>query len=393
MPFVCKDAVATTVLENDARPARPAVRVSPNEGGDTAVLDGDWTLRALAPELDDVQAALGRTAAGRGPIIWDLRGIRALDTTGALVLWRAWDRTLPAQCRLRARHRRLFDYWIQQDEAAAAKPPEPAPRGLDVIGRLAAPAEALVGAAARWLNVLGALVLDSAAVVRRPAAAPWRELSATIYLAGAKALPITGLVGAMVGVVVAYLSALQLRNFGAGQYIVDMLGYAVIRELGPLIGAIIIAGRTGSSMTAQIGVMRLAQELDAMTALGISISRRLIWPRVTALILIMPLVVLWTVLAGLLGGMVASYVTLGLGPAFFLAEMPHRVPIANLWIGVGKGFVFGAAVGLTAAYFGLRIKPNTRDLGAQTTRAVVVAITLVILIDAAFAVLFEEVGF
>src|SRR5690606_10548668 len=151
----------------------------------------------------------------------------------------------------------------------------------------------------------------------------------------------------------AYLSALQLRNFGVGQYIVDMLGYAVIRELGPLIGAIIVAGRTGSAMTAQIGVMRLAQELDAMTALGISISRRLIWPRVAALIVIMPLVVLWTVLAGLAGGVAASYVTLDFGLAYFLAEMPERVPIANLWIGLGKGLVFGAAIGLTAAYFGL----------------------------------------
>src|SRR5690606_822765 len=146
----------------------------------------------------------------------------------------------------------------------------------------------------------------------------------------------------------------------------DMLGFAVIRELGPLIGAIIVAGRSGSSMTAQIGVMRLAQELDAMTALGISVSRRLIWPRVAALIVIMPLLVLWTVLAALAGGIVASQLTLGLGLDYFLTAMPERVPTANLWIALGKGLVFGAAVGLTASYFGLRIKPNTRDLGAQT---------------------------
>src|SRR5690606_37140381 len=262
-----------------------------------------------------------------------------------------------------------------------------------VVAALAAPARALTTAAANALGLIGDLVLDTAAIARRPVEGPWRELSATIYLAGLKALPITALVGLMVGIVVAYLSALELRNFGVGQYIVDMLGYAVIRELGPLLGALIVAGRAGSSATAPIGVRRLAHESAALTALGISIRRRLVWPRMLALSLVMPLAVLWTVLAGLVGGIAASYATLGYGPAYFIEEIPARVPIANLWIGVGKGPVFGAAVGLTAAYFGLKIKPNTRDLGAQTTRAVVVAITLVILIDAAFAVLFEEVGF
>ncbi|MBN1240299.1 MAG: ABC transporter permease [Gammaproteobacteria bacterium] len=359
--------------------------------GRAAVLSGDWTLRGLAASLERIRAALPR-AEERPEVCWDLRQVGSLDTTGALILWRAWGRALPRDCRLPERHRRLFDYWIQQDAGGLLAAPRRPPLRDRVIAHLAAPARDTVDAAAQGLHVIGNLVLDTARVVRRPGEGPWRELSATIYLAGARALPITGLVGIMVGIVVAYLSALQLRSFGADQYIVDMLGFAVIRELGPLIGAIIVAGRSGSSMTAQIGVMRLAQELDAMTALGMSISRRLIWPRVAALIMIMPLLVLWTVLAGLAGGIAASQVTLGLGLEYFLTAMPERVPTANLWIGVGKGVVFGAAVGLTASYFGLRIKPNTRDLGAQTTRAVVVAVTLVILIDAMFAIVLQEVG-
>ena len=172
-----------------------------------------------------------------------------------------------------------------------------------------------------------------------------------------------------------------------------MLGYAVIRELGPLLGAIVVAGRSGSAMTAQIGVMRLTQELDAMTALGLSISRDLVWSRVAALTLVMPLVVLWTILMGLAGGIAATQVTLGLGLDHFLATMPDRVPVINLWIALSKGLVFGGAVGLTAAHFGLRIKPNTHDLGLQTTRSVVVAITSVILIDAVFAIVLEEAGY
>lgn len=371
----------------------PTVSLELTPSGRTAVLDGRWTIGDLAATLPAVLAALRRGAAEPDALGWDLRRVAALDSAGALILWRAWNRKLPADCRMDTRHRRLFEYWIEQDRAARAPVPAAASTAERFVAALAAPARAVRDTALRWLGLIGDLVLDSFVILRRPSEGPWREVSANIYLAGARSLPITGLVGVMVGIVVAYLSALQLRNFGADQLIVDMLGYAVIRELGPLIGAIIVAGRSGSAMTAQIGVMRLAQELDAMTALGMSIGRRLIWPRVTALIVIMPLVVLWTVLMALAGGIAASQITLGLGLDYFVATMPDRVPIANLWIGVGKGVVFGAAVGLTAVYFGLRIKPNTRDLGAQTTRAVVVAITLVILIDAFFAVALEEVGF
>ena len=373
-------------------PESPELELRPAPAGRTAVLNGRWTLRGLARSLPRTRAILEQGVRDAERLEWDLRPVTALDTAGALLLWRAWGRQLPDECRMQDRHRRLFAYWEQQDRAAepSAQRVTPAARA---VAALAAPARASVFTATHWLDVVGRLLLDSLAILRRPAEGPWREMSATIYLAGAKALPITGLVGIMVGVVVAYLSALQLRSLGADQFIVDMLGYAVIRELGPLIGAIIVAGRSGSSMTAQIGVMRLAQELDAMTALGISISRRLIWPRVAALVIVMPLVVLWTVLTALAGGIVASQLTLDLGLGYFLAAMPNRVPIANLWIGLVKSLVFGAAVGLTAAHFGLRIKPNTRDLGAQTTRTVVVAITLVILIDAVFAVLLQEVGF
>ena len=382
--------MASLAATSDRAP--PVLQIREAPGGRTAVLEGQWTLRGLRGALERVRATLEKSAANASAMAWDLRAVE-LDSTGALLLWRAWRRRLPPSCRMSERQRRLFDYWIQQDEAAAAPPIDRPARLGATVAALAAPAQSALAALADSLQMLGNLFLDTAAVLRRPLAAPWRELSATIYVAGFRALPITGLVGVMVGIVVAYLSALQLRTFGADQLIVDMLGYAVIRELGPLVGAIVVAGRSGSAMTAQIGVMRLAQELDAMTALGISVSRRLIWPRVVALVLIMPLVVLWTVLAGLAGGIAATELTLGLGLEHFLIAMPDRVPVTNLWIALGKGVVFGAAIGLTASHFGLRIEPNTRDLGLKTTRAVVVAITLVILIDAVFAVLLEEVGY
>jgi phospholipid/cholesterol/gamma-HCH transport system permease protein len=386
------ESVDVTPAEADTRITLPAIEIRSTGDGTTALLSGHWTLRGLSGSLERVQSALQRLAH-EPALHWDLREMAALDTTGALILWRAWDRALPQASDIPERHRRLFDYWVQQDEAGAqAMPRRPSLRGRAIAG-LAVPARAATGHTLHWLRVLGQLAIDTAGIVRRPADAPWRELSVTIYLAGLRALPITGLVGVLIGVVVAYLTALQLRDFGADQFIVDMIGFAIIRELGPILAAIIVAGRSGSAMTAQIGVMRLTQELDAMAALGMSISRRLIWPKVVGLIIVMPLVALWTILAALAGGIAATQVTLQLGVDYFVATMPDRVPVANLWIGLSKAVTFGAVVGLTSAHFGLRIQPNTRDLGAQTTRAVVASITLVIVINAVFAVALQDIGF
>jgi phospholipid/cholesterol/gamma-HCH transport system permease protein len=372
------------------KPTPPTVEFRSSGDRTVAVLSGHWTLRGLTDALERVRRALHDVDAGAG---WDLHDIDALDTTGALILWQAWDRHFPEQLDIPDRHRRLFDYWLQQDEAGASGRLRSTPLRERAVAALATPARGITDHLTSWLNVLGQLVLDTASIARRPASGPWRELSATIYLAGLRALPITGLVGLLIGVVVAYLAALQLRAFGADQFIVDMVGFGILRELGPILAAIIVAGRSGSAMTAQIGVMRLAQELDAMAALGISISQRLIWPKIVALIIVMPMVALWTILAALAGGIAATQVTLGLGFDYFVTMMPNRVPIVNLWIGLGKAVVFGAAIGLTSAHFGLRIQPNTRDLGAQTTRAVVASITLVIVINAVFAILLQDVGF
>ena len=189
-----------------------------------------------------------------------------------------------------------------------------------------------------------------------------------------------------------YLSANQLRTFGASTFIVNILGMAVIRELGPVLAAILIAGRSGSAITAQIGVMRVTEELDAMSVMGISHGYRLIMPRVIALAISMPLLVAWTDVMALAGGMVAARYQLDISYAFFLRQLPDAVPVANLWLGLGKGVAFGMLIALTACHFGLRIKPNTQSLGQGTTASVVTSITVVILADAIFDILFKNVG-
>ena len=160
------------------------------------------------------------------------------------------------------------------------------------------------------------------------------------------------------------------------------IGISIIRELGPMLAAILVAGRSGSSMTAQLGVMRVTQELDALTVMGISHSQRLILPKLLGLGIAMPLLVMWTSAIALLGGMVAAELQLGLNYQYFLTALPDAVPIANLWLGLGKGMVCGMVIALIACHFGLRIQPNTESLGEGTTSSVVTSITVVIIIDA-----------
>ena len=206
------------------------------------------------------------------------------------------------------------------------------------------------------------------------------------------ALPITALVGLLIGIVLAYLTSQQLRQFGADAYIVDILGIALVRELGPMLAAILIAGRSGSAITAQIGVMRVTDELDAMRVMGISHTYRLVMPRAMALSIAMPLISGWTTIAGLIGGMVAADLSLGISPIFFVKALPAAVSLPNLILGMSKSVVFGIMIALIGCHFGLRVQPNTESLGQGTTSAVVTAITVVILVDALFAILFSSVG-
>lgn len=159
-----------------------------------------------------------------------------------------------------------------------------------------------------------------------------------------------------------------------------------------MLAAILIAGRSGSAITAQIGVMRVNEELDAMQVMGISHGFRLVMPRAIALLVAMPLLSLWTTIAAMTGGILVSQLVLGISASFFLESLPNAVEVVNLWLALAKSAVFGVCIALVGCHFGLRVKPNTQSLGEGTTASVVAAITLVILIDAVFAVAFKAVG-
>jgi len=362
----------------------PAIRQTGADGARLA-LTGCWNLRglALAPDLPRQVKRYAALAAE-----WDLREIALLDSAGASILWRAWGGKLPPRAQLRPEQARLFGRWQNRPV-----PPQPAnPRQAPAVLRLARSVKGFADQILTWIALLGQLLLDLAVLARHPQAIPWKEISATIHETGGRALGITALVGFLIGIVVSYLSSLQLRNLGASVYIVNILGLSIIRELGPLLAAILVAGRSGSAMTASLGVMRVTAELDALAAMGVSLSLRLILPKVVALCVALPLLVLWTDTIALLGGAVAANLELGISIRQFLLKLPVVVPVMNLYIGLMKGAVFGLFIALIACHFGLRIKPDTESLGTETTNSVVASITLVILIDAVFAIAFRGIG-
>lgn len=360
------------------------------DGGHSAVLGGSWSAARLAEPTSWRPISQGLAdLVTQGVVSWDLRGITRLDHTGAQLLWNSWGRQWPAQLQWHPVQRTMLER-VAHFTAPAVKPARrSAWQAFLQLGELL---WMLWDHAMGMLALLGQLLLDVLALVRAPRRGPWRDVSGHLYRIGATALPVTALVGFTIGVVLAYLMSRQLRQFGADTFIVDILGLAVIRELGPMLAAILIAGRSGSAITAQIGVMRVTEELDAMRVMGIAQGYRLVLPRAIAMAIAMPLISVWTTLAALLGGMLAADVVLGVTPAYFFATLPDAVEISNLWLGLGKSVVFGLLIALIGCHYGLRVKPNTESLGQGTTASVVTAITVVLLVDAVFAVVFKNIG-
>ncbi|MBP5987983.1 MAG: ABC transporter permease [Azonexus sp.] len=340
----------------------------------------------MLPQLSVLQSELAECAHVADD--WDLSAVTRLDSAAAVLLWRTWGGTWPAHLNIGALHRQVL---ARVAELPREMPAPPVHRILfpEFVGTVLLKALANLQG---MIALFGQLLLDTLYLFRHPAEVPWKELTANVYKAGAQALPVTALVGFLIGVTISYLSALQLKSFGADVFIVNILGISIIRELGPVLVAVLVAGRSGSAMTAQIGVMRVTEEIDALSTMGISRSLRVVLPKILGLTVALPLLVLWTSAVALFGGMLAALLQLDLSLIYFLDNLPRAVPVANLVIGLSKGVVFGFVIAVVACHFGLHVKPNTESLSANTTSAVVTAITTVILIDAIFAIFTRNVG-
>lgn len=368
----------------------PQCSLRRDNDGQWALLTGSWGAAELGRRAQWRRLRAQLADAKGDDLGWNLQGLDWLDHVGAQLLWNHWGRRLPARLAASDAQRAMLDRVARFSKEPA--PPAPRLSLLEHIDSLGCLVINACGHFAQLTRLIGQLLIDLVRFARAPHRGPWRDISGHLYSMGATALPITALVGFLIGVVLAYLMALQLRQFGAESFIVNILGISLIRELGPLLAAILVAGRTGSAITAQIGVMRVTEELDAMQVMGIPHGFRLVLPRALALAIAMPLVSLWTTLAALAGGMLAADLTMGVTGAYFAEALPAAVKIGNLWIAMGKSVVFGALIALIGCHWGLRVEPNTQSLGKGTTASVVSAITMVIVVDAIFAILFKDVG-
>ncbi len=251
---------------------------------------------------------------------------------------------------------------------------------------------AYVDGVVRLTAFLGALLIAFGALIRHPSRFRRNALVRQIELSGVNALPIVGLMSFLIGIVIAQQGAVQLRQFGAEIYTVNLTGRLSMRELGILMTAIMFAGRSGSSFAAQIGTMKLTEEIDAMRTIGVSPMEALVVPRVLAALLIMPLLGFYAAVLSIIGGAFVSMFSLDIPFFSFLNRIQEVVPMHDIWVGLIKAPLFGLIVALAGCYQGMQVEGNSEEVGLRTTVAVVQAIFAVIVLDAFFAVFFTEVG-
>jgi len=244
----------------------------------------------------------------------------------------------------------------------------------------------------RVIGFMGAIITAFLGTLRHPRRLRVRALVRQMELVGVTSLPIIGLMSFLIGIVIAQQGAVQLEQFGAETLTVNLVGRITLRELGVLMTAIMVAGRSGSAFAAQIGTMKLTEEIDAMRTIGVSPMEALVLPRILAAVIMMPLLGFFSSCIAIIGGAVIGDVMLGIPFFTFLSRIQEVVPIWDLYVGLVKAPVFGLIVALSGCYQGMQVAGNAEDVGLRTTRAVVQAIFMVIVLDAFFAVFFTEIG-
>ena len=367
--------------------------LKPSGGAARLEVSGRWEVAAAA----SIERAIATVALPRaGRVTVDLAGLEALDTAGAWLLDRALHRLAADGLAVelvgvRDEHRRLLDVVATHRSQSAAEPPE-GYAVADMVAHLGA------GAVEAWRQTVGLVgffgVVIASGLYCLPRPRRWR-ITAFAYQAeqvGLNALPIVGLISFLIGVVMAYQGAAQLQRFGAQLFVVNLVAISVLREIGILLTAIVIAGRSGSAFTAQLGSMVVNEEVDAMRGMGLDPVELLVLPRLLALVVTLPLLAFFADMMGLLGGLVMCWSILDIQPMQFIDRLQSAVGVNSFWVGIVKAPVFAFIIALIGCYQGLRVTGGAEAVGRHTTRSVVESIFLVIVADALFSIFFAAIG-
>ena len=356
---------------------------------------GSWTA-ANAPTLerlsDDVVPQIDRARR----VNVDMAEVRELDTLGAWLLERMSRRAASAGHRVDLLgFAENYVGLIEEVREVNRRAPALVPSRNSFISKLEHIGRGTIGASediTAFLQMLGALCFAIFGVLRRPRSLRLTSLTYQLYRVGCQAIPIVALITFLIGAIIAQQGIFHFRKFGADSYVVDMVGILVLRELGVLIVAIMVAGRSGSAYTAELGSMKMREEIDALSTMGLDPIEVLMLPRILALVFALPILSFIGSMAALYGGGLVAWFYGGMEPAIFIARLHEAVSVTHFEVGIIKAPFMALVIGIVACSEGLRVKGSAQSLGKQTTTSVVKSIFLVIVLDGLFAVFFASIG-
>jgi phospholipid/cholesterol/gamma-HCH transport system permease protein len=355
------------------------------DDGSTLRLSGALTLARIGNLPQRLEAL------DREPTRIDLAGIERMDTVGAWLIHRlARDHDVAIEG-ANAEEAHLLEQVAAADRPLKVRPDERSAFGrvLDQVGTAVIESgRTLLG----LIGFFGAVIISMGALIRHPGRIRWNAVIRQFEVVGVDALGIIGLMSFLIGIVIAQQGAIQLRQFGAEVFTINLVGRLTLRELGVLMTAIMVAGRSGSAFAAQIGSMRLAEEVDAMRTIGVAPMEALVVPRILAGVIMMPLLAFYAAMVSLIGGGLFAWFSLDIPPITFVARVREVVPITDLYQGLLKAPVFGLIIAVAGCFNGMQVEGNAEAVGLRTTAAVVQSIFLVIVLDAFFAVFFAAIG-
>ena len=355
--------------------------------------DGDDNVYRCVGALTITRAASTQREidAVRDPLTIDLSEVERIDTVCAWLVHRAVRDRQAKVTGATEESRQLLEQVAEADHPVQVRPDQRAAplRALEELGDWVADAgHTLIG----LLGFLGATVISFGNIIARPRRFRMNAVVQRFDLVGVRALGIIGLMTFLIGIVIAQQGAVQLQQFGAEVFTINLIGRISVRELATLMTAIMVAGRSGSAFAAQIGTMKITEEIDAMRTIGVSPIEALVVPRMLAAVVMMPLLSFYAMVMSLLGGGIFVWVALGIPPLTYIQRLQEVVPITDLWVGLIKAPVFGFIIALAGCFQGMLVEGNSEEVGTRTTAAVVQSIFLVIVLDAVFAVFFSNVG-